>query len=581
MARVTAPADRQIAKGVWVPGKLELQGDTHLGILCWEATGLEDPLVRAKLEEQLPAGAAESGGAGGGEGEGSAGMFHLEINLEDVVGSPQVSKPPTKPLMRISVHKRGGKAKSSFVFRFLTDDSRDTIIDVIQPLLAKLRKSGQRPGGKDDPFASISGSHVQAKRNLLRKNTELGELYKQVVNSGAVTDQEFWNTKRKLLEQEMSVKQTQKRGVSTSMLADVELTNDGNNFVINFKLTDETKKLIFAEKPKVHKAFLENVPSKLSEKEFWTKYCKHLYYQKVNNKRKRGKTLKSANAIQRAEEMEAVQELFAENDEDLRSNEAMQKKKMSKLRNQAINLMTDYHDGFSVGYGLRHNAAGVIKDTSHLQTKSLVKDLNRHAAVVVRGGSLSENSGKLDASRGQPGCSNRDQQLDDLVVKPSQEGYETLKIQQLQQSNGAGVNVRKETARQLLEQVKDASVRMPLTSAGEEKEVLGELARRSMSKGVNWSGGKGSLPEEEEEVMKEMRRKSQAVNELLRHFWASFPLSSEKRVAKAKKIMKVLEDHYQNLQSAGVGRPLIIPLLQACDAAFTYGDQRISNLKNV
>ena len=102
-----------------------------------------------------------------------------------------------------------------------------------------------------------------------------------------------------------------------------------------------------------------------------------------------------------------------------------------------------------------------------------------------------------------------------------------------------------------------------------------------MSKGVNWSGGKGSLPEEEEEVMKEMRRKSQAVNELLRHFWASFPLSSEKRVAKAKKIMKVLEDHYQNLQSAGVGRPLIIPLLQACDAAFTYGDQRISNLKNV
>jgi len=581
MARVTAPADRQIAKGVWVPGKLELQGDTHLGILCWEATGLEDPLVRAKLEEQIPAGAAESGGAGGGEGEGSAGMFHLEINLEDVVGSPQVSKPPTKPLMRISVHKRGGKAKSSFVFRFLTDDSRDTIIDVIQPLLAKLRKSGQRPGGKDDPFASISGSHVQAKRNLLRKNTELGELYKQVVNSGAVTDQEFWNTKRKLLEQEMSVKQTQKRGVSTSMLADVELTNDGNNFVINFKLTDETKKLIFAEKPKVHKAFLENVPSKLSEKEFWTKYCKHLYYQKVNNKRKRGKMLKSANAIQRAEEMEAVQELFAENDEDLRSNEAMQKKKMSKLRNQAINLMTDYHDGFSVGYGLRHNAAGVIKDTSHLQTKSLVKDLNRHAAVVVRGGSLSENSGKHDASRGQPGCSNRDQQLDDLVVKPSQEGYETLKIQQLQQSNGAGVNVRKETARQLLEQVKDASVRMPLTSAGEEKEVLGELARRSMSKGVNWSGGKGSLPEEEEEVMKEMRRKSQAVNELLRHFWASFPLSSEKRVAKAKKIMKVLEDHYQNLQSAGVGRPLIIPLLQACDAAFTYGDQRISNLKNV
>ena len=91
-----------------------------------------------------------------------------------------------------------------------------------------------------------------------------------------MTDQEFWMTKRKLLEKEgdFSGRQAQRRGKRTSMLADVELTNDGKNFVVNFKMTEEVKNHIFAEKPKVHKSYLANVPSKLSEKEFWTKYCR-------------------------------------------------------------------------------------------------------------------------------------------------------------------------------------------------------------------------------------------------------------------------------------------------------------------
>ena len=32
---------------------------------------------------------------------------------------------------------------------------------------------------------------------------------------------------------------------------------------------------VFAEKPHVHRAFLENVPQKLDEKEFWTRFAKH------------------------------------------------------------------------------------------------------------------------------------------------------------------------------------------------------------------------------------------------------------------------------------------------------------------
>ena len=171
-------ADRQVAKGLWIAGTLATQG---LAGLRWEATGVEDPSVRAKVEESVRSSTAAGD---------VAGAFFLEVALDDIVGPPQRSKPPTKPLMRLQVQGSAGKPKSSVVFRFLSDDSRDTIIDVVQPLLAKRRKTVSS-GPSSDPFASVSGADVKAKRKLLLKNAELGELYKQVVNSGTFQRRRF------------------------------------------------------------------------------------------------------------------------------------------------------------------------------------------------------------------------------------------------------------------------------------------------------------------------------------------------------------------------------------------------------
>ncbi|KAJ4950202.1 hypothetical protein NE237_027034 [Protea cynaroides] len=40
---------------------------------------------------------------------------------------------------------------------------------------------------------------------------------------------------------------------------------------------------IFAEKPAVHQAYLNFVPSKMSEKDFWTKYCRAEYLHRTKN----------------------------------------------------------------------------------------------------------------------------------------------------------------------------------------------------------------------------------------------------------------------------------------------------------
>ena len=220
-------ADKQVAKSIWSPGNLEVGP----GGIQWKETGAgDDP------------GAADS-------------LARVDVDLIHITGSIQRSKPPAKPLMRVQVASPGSP-KANLVFRFLTDGDRDTVMEVLQALLAQRRETvGAQAGtsGASDPFATVMGPHIQAKRRLLRKDEALGDLYKQVVATGAVTDQEFWTTKAKLLSKETSTREhgAQKRGVSSALLSDIQLTSSGQSVTLNFKLTDEVKQHLFLERPKV------------------------------------------------------------------------------------------------------------------------------------------------------------------------------------------------------------------------------------------------------------------------------------------------------------------------------------------
>ena len=590
-------ADRQIAKGLWVSGSLETQG---LAGLAWEATGVEDPDVRAKIEEEVRA-----------KGCDVAQAFKLQIDLAHIVGPPQRSKPPTKPLLRLSV-KKPGLSKTNAVFRFVTDDSRDAVIDLVQPLLARTRKS-QCGGDCDghDPYATVSGANVQEKRRLLLKDESLSDLYKQVVGSGAVTDQEFWVTKRRLLEREMADRRpSQSRGRSSSMLADVELTNDGKNFVVNFKLNDETKRHIFEEKPKVHASYLANVPSKLTEKEFWTKYCRHLYHQKVGRKRKRererdggggGKAGKRGvvpeglarmgQAVEEAEEREQMMHLFAESEKELRRR-GEEDEKRAKRVDPSIDLAANHHDGFSEGYGNRHSAAGTIRDTGALESSDLVRDLNRHSAVVV-----ARETAAAEGSR--PRASPR--VLDDLVLGGEGE-EEALRVADgAGGAHGGGVSgeaagnggpSEREMARDILAVLRAWEPRTMVTTPEEERIVLRDLENRNRllrsRQSMLRAGDKAAEGEPElAAVVAKLRGLSRAVNELLRHFWSSFPLSSSHRKEKVERMNKALGAQYDRLEKARaamdpsqrlLARPLIGQLLSACDAAFTKYDANLDKL---
>lgn len=49
-------------------------------------------------------------------------------------------------------------------------------------------------------------------------------------------------------------------------------------------ITPQFIQQVFAEKPHVHRAFVENVPQKMDEKEFWTRFAKHEIQMQVSQR---------------------------------------------------------------------------------------------------------------------------------------------------------------------------------------------------------------------------------------------------------------------------------------------------------
>ncbi|KAF9598489.1 hypothetical protein IFM89_027923 [Coptis chinensis] len=90
-------------------------------------------------------------------------------------------------------------------------------------------------------------------------------------------------TGKELLAADVRKAPKQQMGFKSAMIADVRPLTDGRSNKVTFNLTPEIIHQIFAEKPTVHKAYLNFVPRKMSEMDFWTKYCRPEYLLRTRN----------------------------------------------------------------------------------------------------------------------------------------------------------------------------------------------------------------------------------------------------------------------------------------------------------
>ncbi|KAM1778100.1 hypothetical protein ACFX11_044677 [Malus domestica] len=215
---------------------------------------------------------------------------------------------------------------------------------------------------------------MELRMKLLQEDSELQKLHMQFVISGVLTESEFWATRKKLLDGESHTKPKQRVGFKNSMILDTKPTSDGRMNKVTFNFTPEIKYQIFALKPAVHQAFLELVPSKMTAKDFWTKYFRAEFLHSTKNA--------AAIAAEAAEDEELA--IFLKEDEIL-AREAHQK---IRQVDPTLDMEADQGDDYThlPDHGIFRDGS---KDITELQNeqyrRTLSQDLNRQGAVVLQG----------------------------------------------------------------------------------------------------------------------------------------------------------------------------------------------------
>ncbi|XP_015927811.1 general transcription factor IIH subunit 1 [Parasteatoda tepidariorum] len=128
-------------------------------------------------------------------------------------------------------------------------------------------------------FKRKINKELEEKNHILSNDPVLFQLYRDLVVTQVITADEFWANYVKKKPQN-SVKQIdQETGISGSFLIGIAPQTDGS-CGIKYNITPEIIDSIFRTYPAVKKKHMENVPHKISESEFWTKFFQSHYFHR-------------------------------------------------------------------------------------------------------------------------------------------------------------------------------------------------------------------------------------------------------------------------------------------------------------
>ncbi|KAH9485121.1 General transcription and DNA repair factor IIH subunit tfb1 [Psilocybe cubensis] len=112
-------------------------------------------------------------------------------------------------------------------------------------------------------------SEFRLRKKVLLANPELGQLHRDLVVSGHITEAEFWDGREHLILAQAAA-EGQKKGKSGQLVDPRPEAVEGGE--IKIRITPQLVHDIFDEYPIVQKAYSENVTSKLTEEQFWKRY---------------------------------------------------------------------------------------------------------------------------------------------------------------------------------------------------------------------------------------------------------------------------------------------------------------------
>ncbi|SPO31208.1 related to TFB1 - subunit of RNA polymerase II transcription initiation factor TFIIH [Ustilago trichophora] len=121
---------------------------------------------------------------------------------------------------------------------------------------------------------------IELRISVIKSNPTLRALHKDIVISGQMSDAEFWShpSRQRLLRSERA--KLEQRAGRNARLADPKPTpNEAGE--LKLSITPELIRDLFEQFPVVARAYEENVPSKLDEGSFWTRYFQSKLYHRL------------------------------------------------------------------------------------------------------------------------------------------------------------------------------------------------------------------------------------------------------------------------------------------------------------
>nr|CAB3251307.1 general transcription factor IIH subunit 1-like [Phallusia mammillata] len=457
--------------------------------------------------------------------------FDLTVVYSDI--KCQKVSPEGKPKIQLQIILLKG---DSYVFHFSHDDpaiarsTRERVKNLLAQMLPKFRRKIDK--------------ELEEKNRLLQTDQDLFQTYKDLVVSGIITAEEFWNSHSSKLPSEVG--SMQKVGVSAAFLADLRPQTDGCNG-LRYNLTADTIQSIFSTYPAVKRKYMDKVPDKLSEKEFWEMFFQSHYFHRDR--------LNQGNSSK-----DIFSDCIKKDDQDLLALLQIGVK-------DSFNDLTYLEDEDSTkaeGYGTQADVSSKGKPSStQLINKNIIKRFNHQSAMVL------SSSNKLnDQSSGDNGTVvdggpttkkaklKESVQYDDLETGNSQnevslnlhrsERYShgpTIVNQVHQELNGQrvheGMHIVSNQCRTYIPRLShvidpsQASTALTDLSPDNTRNHLGESQPNAIQH---------LLSPAQQEGLKQLYL---SATELARHFWSCFPATTPFLQEKVTRMCKSIENFHQ------------------------------------
>lgn len=523
--------------------------------------------------------------------------------------------PNKKAFMKVLTDVEG----KSYMFEFQNYDERAPARDAVSNLLARNKAGGSSApavasaSNPAKPTHELDPVEMARRMKLLQQDPDLLKLHQQLVGANVLSEVEFWATRKNLLEDEQGGGgvQKQRTGLRSAMLADVRPLTDGRSNKVTFNLTPEIIHQIFAEKPAVHRAFLLYVPSKMTESAFWTKYCRAEYLYRTKNS--------AAAAAEAAEDEELA--VFTTEDDILARSARQKIQRVDPTLDMAADLNDDYLS--LPGHGVLRDGAkeSVEMNEGRARKRTIIHDINRHAAVVLEGSPLDtelkdtttvahalERALKKDLATDAADRVAEKRRTERISIMtemedlqgPPQSSFVPLTIQDprnyfdSQQSvgleGGGATNSVSTTSPAKLLSTFEAQLKYfqrqrdhPTIAPDLAFKILTDVTQQiASSRHTTGTAAERNILESLPRATRdELLQHSNTANELLRHFWAAYPLTNKALAEKASRLKAAMSQLYSKIQSMKESvapdarhqlSRLLQPLSQTLDAAITHYD---------